>query len=79
MIAIEHCHLNYPCAQRWEALEPVLDSPRVRYCSQCRSAVHLVEREQELIELARHGKCVAVLREDFAVAVDVRNVRIYTE
>lgn len=61
MIAIERCHLGYPCSQRWEALEPVLDNPRVRYCDRCQSAVHLVERENELFELARQGKCVAVV------------------
>jgi hypothetical protein len=72
MIAIEHCHLNYPCVQRWEALEPVIDSPCVRYCSLCQSAVHLVECEQELIVLARRGKCVAVLRERGVVTADVR-------
>jgi hypothetical protein len=62
MISIEHCHMSDQCTQRWEALEPVLDNPRVRYCGQCQSAVHLAEREKELVELARQGKCVAVMR-----------------
>ena len=63
-IAVEHCRLNGACTQRWEALEPVRDNPRMRYCSLCQSAVHLVEHEAEMLELARMGKCVAVQRED---------------
>jgi hypothetical protein len=50
--------------QRWEALEPVRGNPRIRYCGLCRSAVHLVEHEAEILELARMGKCVAVQRRD---------------
>lgn len=69
MITIEHCHMRHQCSQRWEVLEPVLDNPRVRYCGQCQSAVHLAEQEQELVDLARQGKCVAVVREDFVMAV----------
>jgi len=63
-IAVEHCRLNGACSQRWEALEPVRDNPRIRYCGLCQSAVHLVEHEAEMLELARVGKCVAVRRED---------------
>jgi hypothetical protein len=63
-IAVERCHLNGDCTQRWEALEPVRDNPRMRYCGLCRSAVHLVEHESDMLELARLGKCVAVVRED---------------
>ena len=63
-IAVEHCRLNGGCAQRWEALEPVRGNSRMRYCGLCQSAVHLVEHEAEMLELARMGKCVAVQRED---------------
>lgn len=56
--------MNGQCSQRWEALELVRDNPRVRYCDLCRSAVHLVEHEAEMLELARLGKCVAIARED---------------
>lgn len=63
-IAIERCHLNGECTQRWEALEAVRDNPRMRYCGLCQSAVHLVEREAEMHDLARVGKSVAVQRED---------------
>jgi hypothetical protein len=61
-IAIERCHLNGQCTQRWEALEPVRDNPRIRYCSECQAAVHLVEREAELVRLAELGKSVAMMR-----------------
>lgn len=64
MIAIERCHLNGQCNQRWEALEPVLNNPRVRYCGTCKCAVHLAEHEREMADLARHGKNVAILRDD---------------
>ena len=62
-IEIERCHLNGHCAQRWETLELVRDEPRVRYCAHCQAAVHLAESDDELVELARIGKNVAVLRE----------------
>lgn len=63
-IAIERCHLSGECTQRWEELELVRDNPRVRYCDLCQSAVHLVDHEAEMRELARMGKNVAVLRDD---------------
>jgi hypothetical protein len=63
-ISIEHCHLNGRCTQRWEALELVRDSLRVRYCALCNSAVHLAEHEAEMLELERMGKCVAMLRSE---------------
>lgn len=59
-IAIE-CHLNGRCTQRWEGLERLRGTPQVRYCSECRAAVHLVEREAELSQLIRMGKCVAMM------------------
>jgi len=63
-ITVERYRLNGACTQRCEALEPVRGNPRMRYCSLCQSAVHLVEHEAEMVELARMGKCVAVQRED---------------
>ena len=66
-IAVERCRLNGACTQRWEALEAVRDNPRMRYCGLCKSAVHLVEYEAEMDELARMGKSVAIVRKDFAV------------
>ena len=68
LIAIERCRLNGKCAQRWEALEPVRDNPRMRYCGRCKSAVHLVEHETEMGELTRMGKSVAILRKDPVVS-----------
>lgn len=65
-IAVERCRLNGACTQRWEALEPVRDNPHMRYCGLCQSAVHLVEHEAEMHELARMGKSVAIVRKDFA-------------
>jgi hypothetical protein len=64
MISIERCRLGFRCTQRWEALEPIPGTSRVRYCSQCQAAVHLIEKESELGELARQGKCVAILQKD---------------
>ena len=60
MTPIEGCRMNQRCAQRWETLELVPDNPRVRYCGQCESVVHLVERQEEFLELARQGKCIAM-------------------
>jgi hypothetical protein len=56
--------LNGACTQRWEALEPVRGSPSIRYCGLCKSAVHLVEHETEMDELARMGKSVAIVHKD---------------
>lgn len=56
--------MNGACTRRWEALEPVRGNPHTRYCRLCQSAVHLIEHEAEMLELARMGKCVAVQRED---------------
>ena len=64
MISIERCRLGFRCTKRWEALEPIPGTSRVRYCSQCQSAVHLIEKESELDEFARQGKCVAILQKD---------------
>jgi len=75
MIAIECCRLSDSCTQRWHALETVRDNPRVRYCDQCQSAVHLVEHEHELLELVRQGKAVAVLRKDFVATAVMPNAR----
>ena len=75
MIAIERCRLSEQCTQRWQALETVRDNPRVRYCNQCQSAVHLVEHEYELIALARQGKSVAVLRRDALSTAGMPNAR----
>jgi hypothetical protein len=71
MIEIERCRLSYQCTQRWEALESLPDQPRMRFCGKCQSAVHLVERDSELRELARQGKCVAILRMDSETVVGI--------
>jgi len=44
-------------------LEPLRGTPQVRYCSECRAAVHLVEREAERSQLTRLGKCIAIMRD----------------
>jgi len=75
MIAIERCRLSDQCTQRWEALEEMRNNPRVRYCGQCQSAVHLVEHESELMELVRQGKSVAVVRKDLVAIAGMANVR----
>ncbi len=75
MIAIEHCRLSEKCTRRWQLLEALPGYPHLRYCSQCQSAVHLVEHEHELVELARQGKSVAVLRKEPAVADGKPNAR----
>jgi hypothetical protein len=71
MIEIERCRLSYQCIQRWEALEHLPDNPRVRFCGECQSAVHLVELDSELRELARQGKCVAIQRVDSETVVGI--------
>jgi hypothetical protein len=65
-IDVERCRLNGGCNQRWDALEPVHDNPRIRYCSLCQSAVHLAADEFEVADLVRMGKSVAMMREDVA-------------
>jgi hypothetical protein len=67
-IAIERCQLNGHCTQRWEALEPVRDNPRMRFCGQCQTAIHLAEHAAELFELTRLGKSVALVHKTLLYA-----------
>ena len=67
-IDVERCRLNGRCGQLWDALEPVHDNPRIRYCARCESAVHLAEGERELDELVRMGRNVALMREEAPLA-----------
>jgi len=60
VISIERCRLGNQCTQRWEELEVLPGNFCVRYCSRCASAVHLIEVESRIEELARQGKCVAL-------------------
>ena len=84
MIDIRNCKLAYRCNQRWEQLEPVPGAAMMRFCARCQNAVHLVDSEEAFVEMAKQGKCVAVLHVDYpaamvgvpAVPVDGRKLRI---
>lgn len=60
-IDIRNCKFAYRCNQRWEHLEPVVGRSDLRYCTRCSERVHLVDSEARFAELARQGRCVAVL------------------
>jgi len=60
MTPIQGCRLNHRCTQRWETLEIMPSNQRVRYCGHCSSVVHLVDRQEEFLELVRQGKCIAM-------------------
>ena len=60
MVSIERCRLGNQCTQRWEELELLPGKSCMRYCRHCASAVHLIERESQIEEFTRRGKCVAL-------------------
>lgn len=57
---IENCRLRFECRQRWDELEVIARYPDVRYCVQCRQAVHRVRSEDEFRAHAAAGRCVAL-------------------
>jgi hypothetical protein len=68
-IEIERCRLAYKCTQRWEALDPLPGTLRVRFCAKCQSAVHLAQTTAAFDELAQQGKCVAFQFDDEDIGV----------
>ncbi len=59
-LPIENCRLKFECRQRWDSLEVITSQPDVRYCSQCKQAVHRVRTESEFRLMAAAGRCVAL-------------------
>ncbi|MFK7789101.1 MAG: hypothetical protein AB8C95_06325 [Phycisphaeraceae bacterium] len=40
------------------------NDPTVRFCDTCLKNVHLAETEEQLVEMGKQGKCVAIDRQD---------------
>jgi hypothetical protein len=57
---IENCWVDfkYRCPQRWDALEPT-SKPGVRTCSECKREVFFCETDQDAVDHARKGDCIA--------------------
>ena len=51
--------LDYECPEQWDSLE-VTELPSVRFCSVCKQNVHLCQRPEEFVALARKKECVAI-------------------
>jgi hypothetical protein len=60
---VADCPLEFgvECPRRWLELRPG-ERPDVRFCDSCRREVFLCSTENEAIEHARQGRCVAIYR-----------------
>lgn len=48
----------------WNDLSEIANTDRVRYCSQCETAVHLCESKSGMELHAERGHCVALVSND---------------
>jgi hypothetical protein len=55
--------LSFRCARRWEELRAIEGRRDVRYCDDCRNAVHCVASRAEFDAHAAAGHCVAFFDE----------------
>ncbi len=65
---IQNCgwEFKFQCPQKWRALEATAD-PKIRFCEVCSKEVHRCFSDDEVIEHAALGHCIAtsfLLRED---------------
>jgi len=51
--------LRFRCSRRWDELQRVQGRAEVRYCDECRRAVHRVTSQAEFDAQAQAGHCVA--------------------
>ena len=65
---IENCSVEFKfrCPQRWDALEPTSD-PGVRMCAECEREVFFCETDQQAVDHARKGDCIARRERDAQV------------
>ena len=49
------------CDKQWEQLEPISDG--LKFCHACQLAVHRVDTQEALEQMAAQGKCVAFVDE----------------
>jgi hypothetical protein len=56
---IVNCRFAFKCNMTWPDLARVQGTEKVRYCTQCETAVHLCINERELEAHAAKGHCVA--------------------
>ncbi|MFN3167650.1 MAG: hypothetical protein ACE37H_11360 [Phycisphaeraceae bacterium] len=59
-IEIKHCEwaFSFQCPKVWEKLKQT-KNPDVRFCETCLEEVHHVETDEEVVQAAKEGKCVA--------------------
>ena len=59
-IKIENCDFEYVCSKAWDDLTCIDGKDTLRYCSDCKKDVQLVETKHD-IEMAKiFGVCIAV-------------------
>lgn len=56
--------IGKPCDKKWDELEEVAESLKIRHCNECQSRVYWVETTKELSEAIELGRCVAIGRLD---------------
>jgi hypothetical protein len=52
--------LSFRCSRRWEELRRIAGVGDVRFCDDCRAAVHCVRTHAEFAARAAAGQCVAL-------------------
>ena len=56
-----NCQFAFKCSVTWRDLSEIENTYKVRYCTECETAVHLCLNEREFEEHAVKGHCVAYL------------------
>jgi hypothetical protein len=70
---VRNCEFKLTCHQSWEGLEQKLPQDTIRYCSECKKDVHMVENAWELVLAIENNYCVAVPRTEVITANAIQN------
>jgi len=70
---VRNCEFKFSCHQNWEGLEQKAQEDTIRYCSECKKDVHMVENAWELVLAIEKNYCVAVPRTEAITAEAIIN------
>ena len=71
---VRNCEFKFSCHQSWEGLEIKSQDDAIRYCSECKKDVHIVENAWELVLAIENNYCVAVPRTEVITAKAIKNI-----
>ena len=60
---IPNCRLTFQCPREWAAMQPTADD-QIRFCGECKRAVHFCDSDELLRTAVINGWCVAIPVED---------------